>query len=111
MLKSVDFPEPDGPMIETNSPFCMENETPRSARVEVSSSRNSFFRSRTSIILLLFQPDVEHLFALRDSLHYLDDALLVLYAEHDGTCNHCSVLEDLNERARVILQNCVLRQH
>src|SRR5215468_5799835 len=31
MLKSVDFPHPDGPMIETNSPSTTENETSSTA--------------------------------------------------------------------------------
>ena len=31
MLSSVDFPEPDGPMVATISPRATRNETPRSA--------------------------------------------------------------------------------
>src|SRR6266567_2612192 len=31
MLKSVDLPQPDGPMIETNSPWATENETSSTA--------------------------------------------------------------------------------
>jgi hypothetical protein len=30
-LSSVDFPEPDGPTMNTNSPFSIANETSRSA--------------------------------------------------------------------------------
>src|SRR5882724_4203426 len=50
MCKSVDFPDPDGPMIETNSPLAIEKVTPRRACVGVSSSRYSFLRLFTSIM-------------------------------------------------------------
>jgi hypothetical protein len=31
MFMQVDFPDPEGPMMERNSPFSMEKETPSSA--------------------------------------------------------------------------------
>jgi hypothetical protein len=38
MFSSVDFPEPELPTINTNSPFFMENDTSASARTLVSPS-------------------------------------------------------------------------
>src|SRR5262249_22027432 len=36
MFMSVDFPEPDAPMMATNSPSAIESETSRSARTQTS---------------------------------------------------------------------------
>jgi hypothetical protein len=33
---SVDFPDPDGPMIATNSPFAIDSDTPSNARISKS---------------------------------------------------------------------------
>ena len=42
---NVDLPEPDGPMTATNSFFCMDTVTPRSAATICSPTRYSFTRS------------------------------------------------------------------
>jgi hypothetical protein len=39
MCISVDFPDPDGPMIATYSPRLIDKDTPRSASTEISPVR------------------------------------------------------------------------
>jgi hypothetical protein len=48
---NVDFPDPDGPMMATNSPAPTESETPRRAGTTTLPIRYSFFRSIASIIV------------------------------------------------------------
>ena len=48
MLKSVDLPQPDGPMIETNSPGATENETSSTATISPSPVAKRLVMLRTS---------------------------------------------------------------
>jgi len=53
MFMQVDFPDPDGPIIERNSPCLTEKETPRSACTFSSPIMYVFF---TSLINMTFSP-------------------------------------------------------
>jgi hypothetical protein len=53
MFINVDFPDPDGPMIATNSPSAIAIDDPRSARTVVSPSWYSFSTSWSSINAIL----------------------------------------------------------
>ena len=52
MLSKVDLPQPEGPMMATNSPSLISNETPSNAMVSISMSslRKTFLRFSTLII-------------------------------------------------------------
>src|SRR5436190_1954200 len=52
MFISVDFPEPDGPMIATSSPRFTSRSMPRSACTSVSPTRYTLVRPRISITRL-----------------------------------------------------------
>jgi len=49
MFKSVLFPEPEGPLMETYSPRLMAKSTPLSARVDSGPEPYFFFKSIASI--------------------------------------------------------------
>src|ERR1700722_19182444 len=112
MCRSVDLPEPLGPMMETNSPFSIENVTPRRAKVGVSSSVYSFFRSRRSIIVSLrFETNVDHLLAGGHAREYLDVAIFILDAERYRHIDDLSILQRFHKCAAVVLQYRVLRKN
>ena len=55
VLSKVDLPQPEGPMMATNSPLLISNETPSNAKVwiEMSSLTKTFLRFSTLIIALI----------------------------------------------------------
>src|SRR5579859_4804978 len=57
VFKSVDLPQPDGPMIATNSPSSMERSMDRSAVVSTSSERNRRLMSASTIMRRLSAKD------------------------------------------------------
>ena len=54
MLSRVDLPQPEGPMIDTNSPFCISRLTFSSARVSISFVRYTLLIS-LSVMMLMIQ--------------------------------------------------------
>src|ERR1700730_9724352 len=59
MFMSVDFPEPDGPMMATKSPFSISSETPRSAWTSCSPMMYVFVMFRIAMVI-----GVDHVSAL-----------------------------------------------
>ena len=55
MFNKVDLPQPEGPMMATNSPSLISNETPFNARVSMSSVRKIFTKFSTLIMMLSFK--------------------------------------------------------
>src|SRR5574344_516686 len=51
MLRSVDLPHPEGPMMATNSPSLISNDTPLRAVVSISSVLKTLLRFDTLIIM------------------------------------------------------------
>src|SRR5574344_171289 len=56
IFSNVDFPQPDGPIIATNSPCFTSKLTSRSAQVSISSEQKTFLMFDNCIISLLFFP-------------------------------------------------------
>ena len=54
IFSKVDLPQPEGPMMATNSPSLISNDTPLRAVVSISSVRKILERLDTLIIVLVF---------------------------------------------------------
>ena len=55
MKLMMDFPQPDGPMMATNSPSLTSSSTSRSAQVSISSVRNTFLIFDSCIISKVYE--------------------------------------------------------
>src|SRR3954447_20416678 len=108
----VDLPQPDGPMIATNSPAAMSRSTPRSARTGARSASNVLRTARTvqtSDIVLPFhsRPQTirvhgclatfDHVLAHRLDVERARDRVDRRTAQHRGAGRAGEVLQSLRE--------------
>src|SRR5688572_8662348 len=105
MCSSVDFPQPDGPMIETNCPASSSSLTASSAVVSTRSVRKSFCRFSVSMIMGFPCDAIARVFSA-PALHRLREHELVDLVERVVARRHDAVagpkaLEHLDE-ARIL---------